>query len=185
MSSIQDRRSSVGAGSVSLILPQTPGSTLADHIVAEYRRILEEEAGFRSVEVIISSVSDHDGSSGSIGEFGLDDQTRATGDHRSVQTMAIGPSLVRAGLGAATGEHLVVLDVNRHYSPESLLHVIGPVSSAEFDLAVAVPRNGGPGLAGWARSRLGLGADEPNDAGHLRLVFRPICPAARCLGFAR
>ena len=58
MSSTQDRRSSVRTGSVSLILPQTPGSTLADHAVAEYRRILEEEAGFHSVEVIVSSGHD-------------------------------------------------------------------------------------------------------------------------------
>lgn len=156
MSSIHDRRSSVGAGSVSLILPQTPGSTLPRQIVAEYRRILEEEAGFQSVEVIIPSVGNHDGSNGSINGFRSDDQR---GELATTVRADDGewPGLVRAGLGAATGDHLVVLDVTRHYPPESLLHVIGPVRSAEFDLAVAVPRNGGPGLASWARSRLGLG----------------------------
>ena len=116
------------AGSVSLILPQAPGSTFADHVVAEYRRILEEEAGFHSVEVIVSSVVSTLVSNGSINESeprgstcrALVTQVRAeTGDW---------PGLVRAGLAAATGEHLVVLDVNRHYSPESLLQVIGPVS---------------------------------------------------------
>ena len=28
------------------------------------------------------------------------------------------PTLVRAGLAAASGEHLVVLDINRHYSSD-------------------------------------------------------------------
>ncbi len=56
MSLSLDRRSSVRTGSVSLILPQTSGSMIADHVVAEYRRLLEE-AGVRSVEVIVAGAS--------------------------------------------------------------------------------------------------------------------------------
>jgi dolichol-phosphate mannosyltransferase len=154
MSLTQDRRSSVGTGSVSLILPQIPGSTIADRVIVEYRRILEEGAGFRSVEVIVSSARNDRASNGQAKDSSSEDRA---GDLATevVAEADDWPGLVRAGLEAATGEHLVVLDVNRHYSPESLIHVISPVRTAEFDLAVAVPRDGGPGLGSWARSRLG------------------------------
>jgi dolichol-phosphate mannosyltransferase len=155
MSLTQDRRTAVGTRSVSLILPQMSGSPLAENIVAEYRRILEEEAGFQSVEVIVSTVQNDGALNGQMNDTSFED---GVAGHILTQVRAEDgdwPGLVRAGLGAATGDHLVVLDVNRHYSPESLLRVIGPVSTASFDLAVAVPRNGAPGLDGWLRSRLG------------------------------
>ena len=78
-------------------------------------------------------------------------------------------SMVRAGLRAATGDHLVVLDVGRHYSPQSLTEVIAPVRTGHCDVAVAVPRHDGPDLlaAGGAAvrgsgmiSRLVLGTSD-------------------------
>jgi dolichol-phosphate mannosyltransferase len=155
MRSTEDRRSSVRTGSVSLILPQTPGSVFAGHAVAEYRRILAEEAGNDSVEVIISSGRDDALSNGELTGIGSADEFGFLVRHVRSEG-SDWPALVRAGLGAATGEHLVVLDVNRHYSPEALIGVIHPVSTAEFDLAVAVPRKGRTSLGSWVRSRLGF-----------------------------
>ena len=68
------------------------------------------------------------------------------------------PALVRAGLGAASGEQLVVLDVNRHYSPEALVRVIEPVHDHQFDLAVAVAHAGRiePGELGSIELGIGL-----------------------------
>jgi dolichol-phosphate mannosyltransferase len=156
MSLMQDRRSSVRNGSVSLILPQTPGSNLTDHVVAEYRRILEDGAGFRSVEVIIASAHNDKVTNGQIDDSACGDQTSHQATHVRADATDW-PGLVRAGLAAAAGEHLVVLDTSRHYSPESLLGVITPVRMAEFDLAIAVPRGGGPSLGSRLRSRLGPG----------------------------
>jgi dolichol-phosphate mannosyltransferase len=155
MRSTENRRSSVRTGSVSLILPKTPGSALAGDAVAEYRRILEQEAGFDSVEVIISSSGDDAISNGQLKKSCSKDEPDNLASHVRAE-VADWPGLVRAGLGAATGELVLVLDVNRHYSPESLVGVIRPVSTAQFDLAVAVPGTGRTSLGSWVRSRLGF-----------------------------
>jgi dolichol-phosphate mannosyltransferase len=147
---------SVRAGSVSLILPMANGSAPDGDDVAEYRAILENLAGFDSVEVIVSrgrrdsfkSVPSPDEPLGDAsGEFG-----RCVWSDNSEW-----PTLVRAGLAAASGEHLVVLDVNRHYSPDSLIRVLDPIRGDQCDLAVAVPRRGRWRLASQLRSWLGLG----------------------------
>lgn len=72
-------------------------------------------------------------------------------------------ALVRAGLGASTGDHLVVLDVARHYSAESLKRVLAPVRTGECDLAVAVPHRDQrprPRVGFGAVSRLLLGTSD-------------------------
>ena len=63
-------------------------------------------------------------------------------------------SIVRAGLRAATGDQLVVLDIGRHYSPESLTDVIAPVRTGRCDVAVAVPSHDGPELSAVGTRRL-------------------------------
>jgi dolichol-phosphate mannosyltransferase len=147
---------SVRAGSVSLILPMANGSAPDGDDVAEYRAILENLAGFDSVEVIVSrgrrdsfkSVPSPDEPLGDAsGEFG-----RCVWSDNSEW-----PTLVRAGLAAASGEHLLVLDVDRHYSPDSLIRVLEPIREDQCDLAVAVPRRGHFRLASQLRSSLGLG----------------------------
>ncbi len=45
--------------------------------------------------------------------------------------------------------------MNRNYCAESIVQVMSKVRSAEFDMAVAVPRDGGTGLLNWARFHLG------------------------------
>ena len=66
-------------------------------------------------------------------------------------------SIVRAGLRAATGDHFVVLDVGRHYSPRSLSEVIAPIRNGSCDVAVAVPWHDGRGFFRWGRPAFGLG----------------------------
>jgi dolichol-phosphate mannosyltransferase len=156
MRSTQDSAVSVRAGSVSLILPITNGSAPAEHDVALYRAILENQAGFESVEVIVSRGRRDARKSVQPQDEPLDDTSREFG--RCVWSdNSEWPTLVRAGLAAASGEHLVVLDINRHYSPDSMLRVLDPIRDGQCDLAVAVPRHGRWKLASRLRSWLGLG----------------------------
>ena len=146
---------SVRAGSVSLILPITNGSFPDGQEVAEYRAILTKQAGFESVEVIVSrgrgntlDVQSED--------VPLDDTSGDFG--RCVWSEnSEWPTLVRAGLAAASGEHLVVLDIKRHYSSDALIRVLGPIRDDQCDLAVAVPRHGRFRLTSQLRTWLGLG----------------------------
>jgi dolichol-phosphate mannosyltransferase len=65
-------------------------------------------------------------------------------------------SIVRAGLRAASGDQLVVLDVGRNYSPKSLTEVIAPVRTGHCDIAVAVPSDDSPDLLRWGRAAFSL-----------------------------
>jgi dolichol-phosphate mannosyltransferase len=147
---------SVRPVSVSLILPLTPGSTLAGQAVAECRRILEEDGGFESIEVIIARGADDVSQNGP-------SPNRTNGDGLADRTTFVAaehanwPGLVRAGLGAATGEQLVVLDANRHYPPQSLVQVLDPLRADRADLAIAVPLYERSSLASRLRSRSGSG----------------------------
>jgi dolichol-phosphate mannosyltransferase len=151
----EDRRRSERIGTISLILPKTSGSTVAGHEVAEYRRILEEEAGIGSVEVIISSIRGDARSNGQVKTASAEDNGNGYLATHAWAEAADWPSLVRAGLGAATGEYLVVLDLDRPYAPGSLIDVIRPVRTSQFELAIAVPQYRRLSLANWMRSRLG------------------------------
>jgi dolichol-phosphate mannosyltransferase len=151
----QDRKTWARTGKVSLILPLSPAGAISARKLAEFREILQKKAQFESVEVILASGSepapDHGISSDSAHDDGLAECTRhvvADGQEWS--------ALVRAGLNAATGQHLVVLDLGRHYSPESLSQVIAPVRAGKFDLAVGVSRHGRSRLSRWSGSSLGF-----------------------------
>ncbi len=136
----KDRPAVAGAtGKLSLILPLPRGLSLDQRMLAEYRRLLEGEGGYRSVEVIICGP---EAESSAVGRFdGADGPTQS-----GVKLLRIESSdwseRARAGLAIATGDHLMVLDVERHYGPESLLSVLEPVSSGDSELAVAVPPRG-------------------------------------------
>ena len=138
MMACEDREASVRVGRVSLILPLLPGVALSGRSVAEYRGLLQANGDFDSVEVVVA------------GHKGRIDATVGTSsasfdrelDDGAIHVTAEGwewSSIVRAGLGAATGDHLIVLDVRRHYSPESLTQVVAPVRTGSCDIAVAVP----------------------------------------------
>jgi len=156
MRSTQDSAVSLRAGSVSLILPITNGSVPDGGELAKYRTILENQADFGSVEVIVSRGRRDSLKSAASQDGEVDDPSAEFG--RCVWSEnSEWPTLVRAGLAAASGEHLVVLDVDRHYSPDSILRVLDPIRSDRCDLAVAVPRHGRSKLAIRLRSWLGLG----------------------------
>ena len=141
MRSSLDPAVSVCARSVSLILPITNGSALNGNEVAEYRAILEKQTGFESVEVIVSRGRRDMLKSVQSPDEALDDPSSDFGKCVWSDTSEW-PTLVRAGLAAASGDHLVILDVNRHYSPDSLIRVLDPVRGNQCDLAVAIPRGG-------------------------------------------
>jgi dolichol-phosphate mannosyltransferase len=126
-------------GSLSLILPLTPGTVLDERILADYRRQLEGEGGYRSVEIILvgaeadlSSI-ERDGEATGAAMGGITLVGTEGGDWSG---------LARAGLAVAAGDHLMVVDLERHYRPEALLGVLAPVATGDFELVVAVPPRG-------------------------------------------
>ena len=152
----EDREASVRVGRVSLILPLLPGVALSGRSVADYRRLLQANGHFDSVEVVVA------------GHNGQIETTAGTVDHLldrelddgAIHVTAEGrewSSIVRAGLRAATGDHLIVFDVGRHYRPESLTQVIAPVRTGFCDIAVAVPRQKRPPWLRWRRRGFTLG----------------------------
>jgi len=148
----QDRRVGGQVGKVSLILPLARGDILPGHRVTEYREILERQGTFEAVEVIVARATELEGAAGRAPHVLLHDD-HAAGMTYVATERSDWSALVRAGLGASTGDHLVVLDVRRHYSPESLTRVVAPVRTGECDLAVAVARRG---RRPWPRVGLGV-----------------------------
>ncbi len=138
---------------LSLVLPLLPESTINPGILASYRRILE--SGGPEIEMVVvgpesalDAVSPREPHSADEAEMVL---VRSDADDWS--------EMARAGMWASTADHLLVLDIERHYSPESLLSVLAPVLSGRSELAVAVPSS--PGwLGGFGlrpiRAALGL-----------------------------
>jgi dolichol-phosphate mannosyltransferase len=142
-------------GRLSLVLPITEGRILTDENLAEYRRILEELGAFESIEVVIAAIEN-----GRAGKRITDLRLGSEGGAGSTHVKAEGGEwsiLARAGLSAATGDHLMVLDVDRYYPPESLVPVIESLRTGSSDLAVAVPTLSRSLLGLWRRSWLGLG----------------------------
>jgi dolichol-phosphate mannosyltransferase len=141
--------------SVSLILPVAPGSRPQPHRVAELRRVLARALDPGSLElVIVSSDAAHAPGADSYwtgARERFEDLGRVvTAEERDWS------SLARIGLRAATGDSLIVLDLDRQYSPESVFRVLEPVRTGACELAVAVPD---PRRSPWQwlRSKLGLG----------------------------
>jgi dolichol-phosphate mannosyltransferase len=139
-----------------LILPILAGRSLTEAEVADLRRILEDGAAFESVEVIIAC----DRGDG-LGPRGFEERTSGgagtDGQAKIVAEQGDWSALARAGLAAASGDHLMVLDVDRHYLPESLRQVIDPVRLGRSDLAVAVSASSRSRLARGSHPRFGLG----------------------------
>jgi len=152
----QDRKATVRRGRVSLIVPLAPAGAVPGRKVAEYREILEEKGNFESVEVIVATGTDQAPCHGVPGDSRPEDGFADFATHVVAEGREWS-ALVRAGLRASTGDHLVVLDLRRHYSPESLTQVIAPVRTGEFDLAVAVSRHGRSRLARWSGSSFSFG----------------------------
>jgi dolichol-phosphate mannosyltransferase len=138
----QDPRVGGQVGKVSLILPLAPGESLPEAGLSEYREILERQGPFETVEVIIARAAElPPAGAGRAPHVHLDEEGDACVRYVAAEK-GNWSALVRAGLEASTGDHLVVLDVKRHYAAESLARVVAPVRTGECDLAVAVARPG-------------------------------------------
>jgi dolichol-phosphate mannosyltransferase len=148
------------SGRVSLILPLAPGRTLASHEVARYRQILEEGDSFESVEVVVTRGIDA-GSQNTEAVSGYSGSRGPRSNGKDVTHVVVDGGawsvLARAGMLAATGDYLIVLDLERQYSPELLTRLIEPVCTGDGNLSVAVAHNQRSVLLRWSRSRLGLG----------------------------
>jgi dolichol-phosphate mannosyltransferase len=135
-----DRPDVAGAtGNLSLILPLPTGMTLDQPTLAEYERVLERHAGYRSIEVVICGAQID---LAPVGPLGHGEEPTRTAVKLVTADNNDWSELARAGLAVATGDHLLVLDVERHYDPESLLAVLKPISAGDSELAVAVPPGG-------------------------------------------
>ena len=167
MMACEDRKSAVRESKLSLVLPLVAGRSLSAGAVAEYRDLLRAGGHFDSVEVIVAGhADDAPAPAGATESFidgdPFDGTTYVTAEGREWS------SIVRAGLRAASGDQLVVLDIGRNYSLKSLTDVIDPVRTGHCDIAVAVPSHDSPDLLTWRRagftfrliSRLVLGTSD-------------------------
>src|SRR5262249_6100954 len=117
MMACKDRKSAARDAKLSLVLPLIPGRSISAGTLAKYRDLLRAEGHFESVEVVVAghpgheAVAESETESSASGHL-FDGTTYVTADGRNWS------SVVRAGLSAATGDQLVVLDIGRHYSPE-------------------------------------------------------------------
>jgi dolichol-phosphate mannosyltransferase len=114
---------------ISLIIPWTVEKTICGDELATYQRILREQGGADSVEIVLSER--------------IADQNAIVGLHpliRVVEEDANHVSLLRRGLAAATGDILLVLDPTRVYAPEALLQVLESLRTSTADVVVGVPQ---------------------------------------------
>ncbi len=115
--------------SISLIVPFGSAGSLADDDLVSYRRVLDEQDGDSPVEVILA------------GELDGRQFLRQAVSPLIVPTSGKGPvGALCAGIEAASGDLLVVLDPRRSYPPEALVQVVEAVRASEADLAIAVPQ---------------------------------------------
>jgi dolichol-phosphate mannosyltransferase len=149
----QDQKVATRTGTVSLILPLAPGRSLAGRQLQECRRILEEAGHFESVEVIVArGTGEVPGNRAAMSTLPADEPI-AGATYVAVDGSEWS-ALVRAGLRASSGDHVVVLDLGRRYRPEALRQIVGPVRTGHYDLAVAIPQANGAGLARWTPTNL-------------------------------
>ncbi len=148
------------SGKLSLVLPLLSGQDFPYHEVARFRQILEDDGTFESVEVVMARGRDCDSwTAAGVTSNGHSQSSLPNGDGVTqvvVDNATTFVSLARAGILAATGEYVIVLDVERNYSPETLPRMIEAVRVCGGDLAVAVAEHGSPPVLPGARSRFGL-----------------------------
>jgi dolichol-phosphate mannosyltransferase len=162
MSASHDQASSQTKARTSLIVPLAPGQTISARQVIEYREAIDgDPSGNDSeLEVILAALGRADGHpSGDRWQGDLAETERPR-----VVTVNSAPAdghgwicLARAGLDASTGEHLIVMDLRRGYSPDSLARVAGRLRGDDWDLAVGIPPLEDAGFFAWLQLRFGLG----------------------------
>lgn len=140
---------------VSLVLPIAPSVAAAEDRVVPFQRVLEE-AGHQVETIVVSDPRVRPE------PLGLGDSTRTL--------IAERPGMAAAtlhGLRAATGDLLVVLELDRGYTPRGLLSVVEPVARGEAELAVASRHGergfwGGPSAWSGTMARGFLGTSDPS-----------------------
>jgi dolichol-phosphate mannosyltransferase len=150
----EERQSAVGRERVSLVLRLLPGRSLSAAGMAEFRELLQANGSFDSIEVIVSRPAGQSVTLERAEERGNGEEDDGV-IYVSSERAEWSP-MVRAGLRAATGDHVVVLDLGRNYSPRALAQVLEPVRLGHCDIAVAVPERDG-GLLGLGNTGAGLG----------------------------
>jgi dolichol-phosphate mannosyltransferase len=133
--------------SISLIIPHSLGRTKANFDIEAYRRVLRQQAGVSSVEVIHAGKFD-----------GLDEDLKrdsgvllAAADEGRVKRL-------RVGMEAASGDVIIVIDPERPYPPAALLELLQGLNASDAEMAIAVPGRNGSESA-WSllrRSSVGL-----------------------------
>jgi dolichol-phosphate mannosyltransferase len=128
---------------ISLIIPFGSQSAPADVDIESLRHALSEQVGVSSVEVILAGEDadlQHAIEAGSITTIPMTDKGRV--------------DCLRAGIRAATGDLLVILDPSRSYPAEALGEIVQGLRRSDADLAIAV-RARARGRSFW-RSSLGF-----------------------------
>lgn len=116
---------------ISLIVPATRDVPFRNGELATYQRLLMDQPGVESVEVVFADRAPVDRLSLAV--------------HPMIQVVddaANHVSLLRKGLAAAQGDVLIVLDPTREYAPEAILQVLESLREGDADLVVGVPRSG-------------------------------------------
>jgi dolichol-phosphate mannosyltransferase len=132
----------------------TRGTVLDETTLTGYRRLLEEVEAYQPVELVVAGAEADLSSATQFGDgdgLARDRITLVSSDGGDWTELA------RAGLSVATGDHLMVLDVERQYASESLLGVLEPVATGHSELAVAVPLRGEFDRLGLGPLQRGLG----------------------------
>lgn len=133
--------------SISLIVLASSPDALDKLDIPSYRRFLEARSVSLPVETIVAAA-------------GEGQKTIASGIDPSIRQVC-GDGLVgalRAGIEAASGEIVVILDSARSYAPGAIGRVIDRLNEEEADLAIGVPerQNGRPWWRALGRRCLGL-----------------------------
>ena len=146
----------VPTGGLSLILPLSRGQVLNQQTVDEFRQILEQDKACGPIEII--AVGGRDTSSEGLGldPSRPEDQISTVYMHLEMDE-GDWSAAARAGLAAATGDLLIVLDVDRNYPPESLLPLVNAMREGDLELAVAVPTEDRSRFGHWWQPRSALG----------------------------
>lgn len=140
---------------VSLILPIAPGVPASDDRIGPFRRVLEEAGHHVEAIVVVDPRVRPEPS-------GLGDAVRAVIAERPGMAVA-----TLQGLREASGDLLVVIELDRGYTPRGLLSVVEPVARGEVELAVASRHGergfwGGPSAWSGTMARGFLGTSDPS-----------------------
>ncbi len=187
MSASEDQATLERKVRVSLILPIAPGHTLSAQQVIDYRQALAVDSSDneRPVEVLVATTALEGGGSQE-GNWKSDlsgSQLPALVTVPVVDSKHQGwASLAGAAFAASTGDHLIVMDPRRRYSPASLAAVAARLETNDCDLAVGTPRLEDVGLLAWLQVAHRTGACQPAIFGDFGHLLGTVCGSACGMG---